>query len=829
MHAKAALAGMFLLITSASFTPFHSSIKPHTTLHPSLEALKNQGRTLLETREYARAEQVSREGLGEALRLHDRPAAARFLNFSGCAQFALFQYLQALQSFQDAHRLALQTGDGELVAMSSLNLSSLYLEQQDLNSALRAAEDGLRLSRRYSAAKRGPLIKAQAGVLYARDGQLGLALQLLGESAQEADRRGDSETLALVLNQIGYAYLKAGDTQSAERPLVEAFRLLGRSRSPNLTYSYLALGMLRLAQKDPDPRSACALLDRAVALSANASVTLPLWRFYFQRGLARVANGQLAEALPDLEKSMQSATRLRAEFLPADSVWTGAGTEQHDVYATYVRARAALYFRTGNPAHARYGFQALAETQATGLRALLHRSAEWRDRLPAEYWETLAQLRAVEAGLLAGGTRADKAASSALLYKLTSMEAEAGLGPDSAESGDQSDGAADLSRRVQEDLGKEAALICFHLDEPASFRWVVTREALELQRLPSGRRISAAAGQFQRAVSIGDPQAVSLGAELYQALFGSLPAGVQSRRDWILSLDGELLEAPFAALVIGSRAGKPVYLVEGHSTRVVPSALMLRKTARPSWDGLFVGIGDPIYNTADPRWRSGTSRYGRARSILLGPLPSLFARSKSQSTMALARLAGSGREISAAMRAWGGGLSKDVFLSGAGATVGQLCDALARRPAILHFATHFLPSAEPPPQALLALSLGPDGSPEVLAPAEISRWRQDLGAVVLSGCGSARAGILPAEGLLGMTRAWLAAGAHSVVASLWPTADDNGDLFVPFYRHLAGFKTEPRTGATAEALRQAQLEMLRSDPWHARPAYWAAYFVVGKE
>ena len=52
---------------------------------------------------------------------------------------------------------------------------------------------------------------------------------------------------------------------------------------------------------------------------------------------------------------------------------------------------------------------------------------------------------------------------------------------------------------------------------------------------------------------------------------------------------------------------------------------------------------------------------------------------------------------------------------------------------------------------------------------------------------------------------------------------------MPFYRCLAGLKTEPRGGVAAEALRQAQLEMLRSDPWHARPAYWAAYFVVGRE
>ena len=777
--------------------------------------------------EYARAEQVFREGLREALRLNDQSAAASFLNSSGGAQFALFHYRRALQSFREARRLALQTGAGELVVMSSLNLSTLYLQQNDLKSALRAAEDGIGLLRRYAAAKKGPLLKAQAGVLYARAGQLGLALQLLGESAQDADSRGDSETRRQVLNQIGYEYLTVGDSQSAEGPLVEAFRLCKLSGCPDLMYSYYALGMLRLAQKRPDPASACVLLDRAVALSANSPMTLPVWRFYFERGRARMANGQLAEALPDLEKSMQSATRLRAELLSADSVWTGVGAEQHNVFAAYIHARAALYFRTGDPAHARHAFQALAESQASGLRALVHRSSEWRNRLPAEYWETLAQLRAAEASLLAKANPAAEKASSALLYKLTSMEAEAG--PDSAEAGDPSGGAAGLSRRVQEALGKDAAFICFHLDEPASFRWAVTREAFELQRLPSGRRLSAAARQFERAVSNEDPEAVSLGTELYQDLFGSLPAGVHSRRDWILALDGQLLDAPFAALVIGSTAGKPVYLVEAHSTRVVPSALMLQGPARRSWNGPFVGVGDPIYNTADPRWRSGTSRYRRAGLDLLPALPSLFGRSNAQPERELARLAGSGREISASMHTWNGSSPNDLFLSGASATVGQLRDALARRPAILHFATHFLPSAGPPPQALLALSLGPDGSPEVLSPAEISRWRQDLRTVVLSGCGSARAGILPAEGLMGMTRAWLAAGARSVVASIWPTADDNGDLFVPFYRRLAGLKTESRTGVTAEALRQAQLEMLRSDSWHARPAYWAAYFVVGKE
>ncbi len=197
--------------------------------------------------------------------------------------------------------------------------------------------------------------------------------------------------------------------------------------------------------------------------------------------------------------------------------------------------------------------------------------------------------------------------------------------------------------------------------------------------------------------------------------------------------------------------------------------------------------------------------------------------------MELARLAGGGREIRAAMRAWGAGTSGSVLLSGGQASLEQLTEALRGRPSILHFATHFLNSGGDAPQALIALSLGPAGSPEVLGPVEISRWRQDLGVVVLSGCSSARAETLPAEGLMGMTRAWLAAGAHSVVASLWPTPDDNGALFESFYRHLAELSENWRGGGAAEALRRAQLETMRAGVSSSAPTHWAAYFVVGKE
>ena len=85
---------------------------------------------------------------------------------------------------------------------------------------------------------------------------------------------------------------------------------------------------------------------------------------------------------------------------------------------------------------------------------------------------------------------------------------------------------------------------------------------------------------------------------------------------------------------------------------------------------------------------------------------------------------------------------------------------------------------------MIALGLG-DGKETQLLPAmEIARWAIHAGVVVLSGCESAAGPVLPATGLMGLTRAWLRAGAGAVVASRWPTPDDEGELFRSLYRDL---------------------------------------------
>jgi CHAT domain-containing protein len=125
--------------------------------------------------------------------------------------------------------------------------------------------------------------------------------------------------------------------------------------------------------------------------------------------------------------------------------------------------------------------------------------------------------------------------------------------------------------------------------------------------------------------------------------------------------------------------------------------------------------------------------------------------------------------------------------------------------------------------AMIALSVSDTGEDRLLTPAEIGAWTADAGLVVLNGCGSGAAMALPGSGLMGMTRAWLMAGARAVVASGWSMPDDVGVFFGRFYRRL---QDSPRADP-AEALQFAQIETLRSGGWRSKPGFWAAYFAVG--
>ena len=155
---------------------------------------------------------------------------------------------------------------------------------------------------------------------------------------------------------------------------------------------------------------------------------------------------------------------------------------------------------------------------------------------------------------------------------------------------------------------------------------------------------------------------------------------------------------------------------------------------------------------------------------------------------------------------------------------------------VLHFATHGLvtaPRPDCPPRPALVTSFAPDGSDGLLSFREVFDLKLDADVVILSACdtaGTATAAVSREAGIAtggnyaldGLVRAFVGAGARSVVASHWPVPDDYDAT-----KRLVGGIVGAKPGQSlADALEQAQLKLM-DDPKTSHPFYWAAFIILG--
>ena len=140
-------------------------------------------------------------------------------------------------------------------------------------------------------------------------------------------------------------------------------------------------------------------------------------------------------------------------------------------------------------------------------------------------------------------------------------------------------------------------------------------------------------------------------------------------------------------------------------------------------------------------------------------------------------------------------------------------------------ALHAIADTEHPDRAALIfkpdLKSGEDG---LLQVREIQKLPiAGTGLVTLSACDTGVGPVAGEEGISSIVYAFLYAGAHSAVASYWEIEDTaTANLMRVFYRELDAGRSK------ADALREAQLQLLRSNSEMREPFYWAAFDLVGE-
>jgi CHAT domain-containing protein/Tfp pilus assembly protein PilF len=432
---------------------------------------------------------------------------------------------------------------------------------------------------------------------------------------------------------------------------------------------------------------------------------------------------------------------------------------------------------------------------------------------------------------------------------------------------------------IQRMLDPETLLLEYSLGEERSYLWAVTPTRVESFELPKRAEIEALARQSYEWLAAGETGAqlrarlartAAKTPEWADALSRILLSPVASRlgrKRLVIVADGALQYIPFAALpepatgrrgdgatggrsergigrmnkprLVAPSPRRPVAftpLIADHEIVSLPSASSLAALRRelagraPAPKTVAV-IADPVFEESDERIKKNAGNVvtpndkqavrGAAEQEVSGSALEVSAANAQQRLQRLIFSRSEADEITALA---GAGMSFKALDFKANRATALGPDLSRYR--IIHFATHGLLNSLHPELSGVVLSLvdeegrSQDG---FLRLHDIYNLKLGADLVVLSACKTGLGKDIKGEGLVGLTRGFLYAGAPRVVASLWKVDDRaTAELMKMFYQRMLRDGLRP-----AAALRRAQIDIQKLPRW-AAPYYWAGFTLQGE-
>jgi CHAT domain-containing protein/tetratricopeptide (TPR) repeat protein len=429
---------------------------------------------------------------------------------------------------------------------------------------------------------------------------------------------------------------------------------------------------------------------------------------------------------------------------------------------------------------------------------------------------------------------------------------------------------ADVQGNVLDD---QTVLLEYSLGTDSSYLWVVTKAAVAIYKLPArpvldklatDLRAQLIPTKLQRRIVGIDVMADSqrgLGVSatpfaedaasfitasnaLYKAVIEPGASMIADKRVLVVA-DGALNYVPFEALVKSADSADYStlpYLIKSNEVIYAPSASVvgaIRQQGNNRGDRAILILADPVFNSNDARAHgaapsaisSDTRGLGiqSALSDVVGQNASSAADTAKMEGLPLARLAGTRTEADQIVKlAKTSGTQADVWLD-LDASEDNIDTRDISKYRVLHIATHGLLNAERPQFTGVVLSLvGNKSEDGFLRTDEVFNLHLGSPLVMLSACETGLGKEKRGEGVMGLTRAFIYAGAPTVGVSLWSVADKStADLMTDFYKRLLATSPSGPAGVSASAaMRDAQLAMISGKKYSA-PFYWAPFVLVG--
>jgi CHAT domain-containing protein/uncharacterized protein HemY len=728
------------------------------------------------------------EGLQVARAVKDSEAETLALIATANIKRKLGERQEALGAYQSAKTLAERTGDKTSQAIVNAGLAALSTELGDYQTAETFTKKAVELFEANGQVWGAAENKMGLGSIYYALGQNDKALENLNEALKLFRLLSMRRFEALTLRNIGLVYSSQGDAQRALESFQKAITLLNLAKDQRYaayTLNSIGKSYADLNQFDRADRYYQQALVLARRSADPESETLSRYNLaHLER-----SRGNLDQATRHIKAAINIAEDVRTNVLSPDLRSTYFATVR-DSYDLYIDVLMLQHKRDSSAGFDREAFAVSEKAHARTLFEMLHQSQADVSKT-ADYFP----------------------------HTLTLKETQ---------------------ERI---LNDETSLLEFALGNEQSYAWLVTRNDIFSFQLPGRKELENSAkslyqvfvdhqlvnGEAIEARSAREAKAAAALpgdiAALSQLLLSPLAGKLNTKRLLVVP-DGALQYIPFQVL-IDPDSHEP--LINHHEIVYQPSAstlalVLANVNSRKAAPNVVAVLADPVFEVTDPRVKRDATAQLDQHAEMLVVRRALRDVGITADGLQIPRLFASGREADEIIAL--APARNSLKAVGFAATRDRIFSADLASFRIVHIATHGIINNERPEESGIVLSLidqqghSQDG---FLRLHDIYNLKLPADLVVLSACSTALGKDVRGEGLIGITRGFMYAGAAGVVASLWKVDDEaTAELMKHFYRAL--FK---KGLAPAAALRDAQLELAKNPRWQS-PYYWAGFVIQGQ-
>ena len=767
---------------------------------------------------------------------------------------ALTQYDRVLKIFREK-------GDKQNEVETLNNIGLVYAGTGDAADALDEFQAALNV-RSQSATVGEELTRSNIGYAHMLLGDHAAALTELNKALPLSEKFEDQRFQAYTLMRIGTVHVAMREMDQAIAAYNKALEIQNRiedRRGQAITLD--KIGELYSLLNQP----ALALKNYRQALERWSNVNDAQGEALSLYGIARVernrnnlteARDTIVEAINKVEslRTRMTSQRLRLSYFEA----------KQDFFELEIDVRMRVYFSTRSRAELESALYASERARARNLLDLLNeshgdirqgvdpqllaRERTQRDRLDKK----LSEFQKLTSG------KFSEAQKTAADRDIKSLRRE--FDQTQAEIRRQSPRYAALTQpqplkpaQIQQLLDDDTLLLEYALGEKRSYLWIVSRNDVLPYVLPGRAQIEKSALRLRESLTAWEPWQATEDPQKYIAkrdnaarnyrpqaielsnlVLGPATSKLGKKRLVILA-DGALQYVPFAALLAPSETlpSHPVPLIVNNEIVYQPSAsalALIRETPRAEATKTVAVLADPVFTKSDDRVVAA-SRGSKTEPTTIALSRDLKRALRDagdvgsiDGSFQLDRLSFTRSEADAITAAAPAGSSFKAL--DFDASRARVLDQELKQFRLVHLATHGILNDHHPELSGLVFSLvNEKGQAEdgFLKLNDVYNMDLPVDMIVLSACQTAVGKQVKGEGLIGLTRGFMHAGAARVVASLWKVQDEaTAELMKRFYSYMLEKKMP-----AAAALRQAQLDLMKIRG-AARPYYWAGFVLQGE-